>query len=137
MYNVYWPAERGPSFLSFPLHLSFPSVHLFVPLYSFLSFCAVTIYSNIFLNIYQPGAMLVLAKKHSRDICKYEFQKWWMTTFALNLCIWQESEQKTSFRLMNWPRWRSRLANAATTWYARTRFELFYHCGVSSNISET
>ena len=76
---------------------------------------------------------LVLAKRHSRDICKYEFQKWWMTTFALNLCIWQESEQKTSFRLMNWPRWRSRLANAATTWYARTRSELFYRCEVSSS----
>ena len=112
-------------------NLSF-SFHLFVSLFVSLAFLFtssfsstpifVPLYSPIFINLVQ---LLVLAKRHSRDICKYEFQKWWMTTFALNLCIWQESEQKTSFRLMNWPRWRSRLANAATTRYARTRFELF------------
>ena len=60
--------------LAFLFTSSFSSAPIFVPLYS-----------SIFINLVQ---LLVLAKRHSRDICKYEFQKWWMTTFALNLCIW-------------------------------------------------
>ena len=63
--------------LAFLFTSSFSSAPIFVPLYS-----------SIFINLVQ---LLVLAKRHSRDICKYEFQKWWMTTFALNLCTYLAS----------------------------------------------